>query len=82
MYAKLMGILFIPRLKLNGPDLMKVNFLKFAKLWKQEGHIRSDDTSFSQRVKTPAEVEDEMEDEYTHTTIKRAHLLGQTHMFD
>ena len=67
---------------MNGPDLMNVNFLKFAKLWREEGHIRSDDTSFSQRVKTPAEIEDELEDEYTDTKIKRAHLLGQTNLFD
>ena len=30
----------------------------------------------------PAEVEDELEDEYTDTKIKRAYLLGQTHLFD
>ena len=82
MYAKLMNICFIARIKLNGPDMMNVNFLKFAKLWREEGHIRSDDTSFSQRVKTPAEIEDELEDEYTDTKIKRAHLLGQTNLFD
>ena len=36
----------------------------------------------SERVKTPAEIEDELEDEYTDTKIKRAHLLGQTNLFD
>ena len=82
MYAKLMNICFIAWIKLNGPDMMNVNFLKFAKLWREEGHIRSDDSSFSKRIKTPAEIEDELEDEYTDTKIKRAHLLGQTHLFD
>ena len=50
--------------------------------WKELLGAGSDDSSFSKRIKTPAEIEDELEDEYTDTKIKRAHLLGQTHLFD